>query len=102
MISDLKNEVDKLGNNICIGLKGVNLFDVNKQLYVNKRNLTTSGRDTVMFKYTSNCRFIQTVNYELFQSNYKIHRISTCFYHLKSCPGKDDTFKRLFAKRIRR
>lgn len=81
----LKSEVEKKNNTVAIGLRGINLFDLKGRLYINKMNEHTSGGDTVMFKYNSKCRFVQTVPYEVFQSPYKTVHISVCFYHLKSC-----------------
>jgi glycosyltransferase involved in cell wall biosynthesis len=81
----LKKQVELLENNVAIGLKGLNLFDLSECLYVNKANKFTSGLDTLMFKYNNQCRFVQTVHYELFKSNYKTDHIELCFYHLKSC-----------------
>lgn len=79
-------ELKKIGDNkFSIGVRGINLFDHNEQLYVNKKNLFTAGGDPTLFKYNDSCRFIQLESYERFRSNLTIHHINVDYYHLKMC-----------------
>jgi hypothetical protein len=80
-----KEDVEKLGDKMSIGLKGINICDVDQKLYVDKNFECTGGADTLMFKYNSSCHFKQTIKYEVFKSNIRLRQLRTCFYHLKFC-----------------
>jgi hypothetical protein len=72
-------------NVVTIGLRGINLFDVDRKLYINKAVPYTHGKDTLMFKYTSKTRFIQIREFEVFRNHGRVIRIDDCFFHLKYC-----------------
>lgn len=72
-------------NKSCIGLRGINLFDFDKKLYVNMKEEKTDGTDTLFFPYTDDCIFKKTVNFEEFSSNHNILMVEDCFYHTKRC-----------------
>jgi hypothetical protein len=72
-------------NKYMIGIRGINLFDYNKNLYINESCPFTGGGDTVIFKYNKECYFYQTEKYEKFHTNLKIKKIILSFYHLKFC-----------------
>lgn len=72
-------------NNYAIGLRGINLVDIKKKLYLNTNNLFTNGKDTLLFKFNEKCIFIKGDNYEKFSHPFKILKIETIFYHTKNC-----------------
>lgn len=55
----LKAEVEQQNNNVMVGLRGINLFDLDQKLFVNKKEPYTHGGDTVMFKYAPHTRYVQ-------------------------------------------
>lgn len=75
----------KLFNRAAIGLRGINLIDFDKKLYINKKYHHTSGGDTLFFKYNDSCLFKKNNKCEFFYSNLKRRRMVDCFYHLKFC-----------------
>jgi len=75
----------KVNENISVGLRGLNLMDINENLFVNKMETYTGGTDTILFKYNSNVNFKKTNNYEVFHHKSKILRPVLSFYHLKRC-----------------
>lgn len=81
----LKNEVVKRNNSITIGLRGINLFDLNNKIYVNKSSPETHGKDTLVFKYNEETRYVQAAQFEVFDCKQKTLWVETCFYHLKYC-----------------
>lgn len=72
-------------NDYAIGIRGINLVDIKKNLYLNTNNLFTNGEDTLLFKFNQKCIFIKTNNYEKFSHPFKILKIETIFYHTKNC-----------------
>lgn len=81
-------KIYKLCNNeyVCFGLKGINLIDINKKLFVHKHKYrSTPGKDTLFFRYDKSCKFTKGERCENFISNHIIKDIITCFYHLKFC-----------------
>ena len=86
----LPNSLRKMKNMVTqhqyLGLQGLNLIDYNENLFVNTKKKTTSGLDTVLFKYNKTCRFKKHKNYEVFTGNIgKFIRKELCFFHLKRC-----------------
>lgn len=71
--------------NNCIGLRGVNVIDINKKLYVNKNYMFTGGFDTLLFRYENGCFFKKGPRCEIFNYSEKPLEIVTCFYHTKFC-----------------
>ena len=67
------------------GIRGVNLFDYDNNLYVNKNEEFTGGGDKILCKYSKNCRFQKYINCEKFIQPNKISKIILSFYHLKRC-----------------
>lgn len=85
IFEEYKNILKK-DNNKCIAMRGINLYDYNYKLYLNKSNLKTVGYDTIFFIYNNSCIFKKDERYEVFS-----HNIGTIlgprdsFYHLKRC-----------------
>jgi hypothetical protein len=80
----LKNELERNNDRYSIGIKGINLVDYKKKLYINFNNITTGGGDTLFFKYNNNNRFYKTTNFEKFNGP-PINRVEDAFYHTKRC-----------------
>jgi glycosyltransferase involved in cell wall biosynthesis len=82
---ELKKEMELSKENYTVGSKGINLFDYNKELYINLNDEFTDGRDILFFKYNKNCCFKKSLNYEVFYTPDKIKRRDILFYHTKRC-----------------
>ena len=82
ILRELRKEVNE---STCIGLRGINLLDHNKKLYINKNEYKTGGGDTLLFQFNPSCKFKKSNNFEVFSHNMRVKRINDAFYHLKRC-----------------
>lgn len=82
ILRELTKEVDE---KTCVGLRGINLLDHNKKLYINKNEFKTGGGDTLLFKFNPTCKFKKSNNFEVFSHNLSVKRVYESFYHLKRC-----------------
>jgi hypothetical protein len=80
----LKYELEKNNDKYSIGIKGINIIDYKKKIYVNHNNIATGGGDTIFFKYNNNNKFYKTTNFEKFNGPI-ICRLEIAFYHTKRC-----------------
>ena len=77
----LRNLCTMINEKKCIGLRGINVFDLNKKLYVEG---FTAGGDTLLFKYDQSCKFIKLDSFESFvKDNMIVIGVAICFYHTK-------------------
>jgi hypothetical protein len=81
---NIKQEI-KTNTNECYGIKGINLFDHNKKLYINQNNTYTNGYDILLFKYNNTCLFAKSGHCEKFISNLQAKSTTILFYHTKFC-----------------
>jgi glycosyltransferase involved in cell wall biosynthesis len=68
-----------------VGIRGINLLDYNQELHYNTKHPLTAGRDIILFEYNKRCHYYNTSRCEVFRCPYKLHKVITCFYHLKLC-----------------
>lgn len=82
IINKFKNDIT---DDAMIGMRGLNLLDVNQKLYTNKSNYYTDGTDVWFFKYRDHYRFVKKELWEFFKIDIPVSDPVVCFYHFKKC-----------------
>jgi len=85
IFTGLKRFLRGKDNDSCVGIRGINLFDYDSELYVDLNDPVTAGTDTLFFKYEVGDLFHQTQTNEFFRTNKRITCVIDCFYHTKCC-----------------
>jgi hypothetical protein len=83
IINQMKNKVE---NTNIIGVKGINIYDYQEELYIIDNLIFTSSGNNLMFKYNEKCYYVEINNNIILKHNYNpIVSSITGYYHLKFC-----------------